>query len=1142
LTAQQQQLLKRARPAEDPVQAQTLSPDATLLALGDAAGRISVMANPSEEMAWPSTPVHELRLEQPVSSLKFIDAQTLLVASGSELLLWTFGQNMPEKLAGHADRVRSIDVQNGLAISGDESGQLFVWDLSQKVVVAELKANTSIRAVCLIPGTRDFIYAGARGGQSADILAYRLPDDSTNLAPARLGQLRMSRQHTYPPSRLSVSPDGNLLVIGNSTNGDLIALKKAVKSAAANQPRFPYEQPADLAAESDMSWLLSHHLRPVNDLQWSPDGRLFLTASDDRRIGLWSRAGELENKSSATPPETLPEDLSSRHSSIRFERFVRGHGARVFQAVFLDKTGNRISSSSADGFCRLWNLNTLDDDSREIRGAFQLSAVHDSPNSRLRNAARRSHYTFAVAAASAHQFEELSPKIDGALNADGALSENLATSVVLNRDQRVHRGSIRAVQFDRDGRKLVSGAADGSIVVWDVASATSVTGPTTRPGPMMAAERFHEGHESNISRMSMIGASQNILATAGFDGSLRLWNMDPRSGRTGTQQQVLTGLGLVNTFGSSPDGRLLITSSVKQDGATQDDATQGVQRNAGECRIWKLDDLLHAPLPASIAALSGVHRADVTSISVSADSLRIATGGRDGIIAVWDANSAECLSSVRAHGKDTIVTTLKWLSDGTLLSAGLDGKLARWSLEPTSASNSEARSEKAARPFRLVTHQQFARDRTPIEQISLAPDETRLLLISVRTDRRQKTTTYQLEEWNLATPDSPRTIVPATVAGKIARVLSSAQWSSDGQRALVCVDDAVQIFETATWRVERVVSAGAGGVTDAQFVASEAPDQQQIVTFDGSSAALWNLVGGEQLAAFRGPYPVTSVGFLQTEAKTLVLSAGETLRVFDGDAKHASFGRPLFHLQKSQLKQIAAVSICPSDLSQILTADATGELSTWRWDSKAGRVIKSAALGSLKTSVTEMKYSPDGQWIACVTSTGELIVTDREGTPLMKLRPGDDQPVELATVEFSSDGQHVAVGGRIARTSESIGWVVNLPDAFDNPPLEAALPQLVCRFSGHAAGGISGLRFIPGTPYVVSGGHDGALILWNWQDALPAAIPAAYEAYRFLEDGQTTAHQGPVTSLSVSVSGQVCSGSEDGRVVLWNLPLLMHRD
>ncbi len=1110
LTAQQQQLLKRTLPSEDPVQAQALSPDSTLLAMGDAAGRITVFKNPSEAMLWPDDPVHQFRLDTPISNLKFVDEQTLLIASGSDLLLWRLGQAVPEKFDGHSANIRSIDVQDGLAISGDESGQLFVWNLSQKSIVAELKANTRIRAVCLIPGTRDFVYAGARGGQSADILAYRIPESPKTSSPVRLGQLRMSRQHTYPPAGLSVSPDGSLLVISNSTNGDLMALKKDVTSSNSTKAAFPFEQPADLEAIGDMSWLLSQHSRPLNDLQWSADGKLFLTASDDRRIGLWNR-----------PADTQTD------GPLIFDRFLRGHGARVFQSRFLDRTGTRISSSSADGFCRLWNLNTIDEDSREIRGAFQLSSLKNHRGNPIRNAARQSRYVFTAVHDSATNAGELTDKTTA------AGSETDATTFVLNRENRVHRGSIRAVEFGRDGRQLVSGAADGSVVVWDVASRAPVTGPAaTGPVKMMAAERFHEGHESNISRMSLIGESRNILATAGFDGSLRLWNMDPDSGRAGTQQQVVAGLGLVNTFGSSPDGRLLITSAVRGDD----------WQDAGECHVWKLDDLLHAPLPAPIAKLGGVHRAEVTAISVSTDSQRIATGGRDGIIAVWDASSTQCLGSVRGHGKDTIVTALKWLNDGTLLSAGLDGKLARWALEPVSASDSNADASKSTRPFRLVSHQKFVRDRTPIEQISLASDDNRLLVVSVKTDRSKKTTTYHMEEWKLDAPDAPRPIVPATVSGKRPSVISSVQWSPDGKQALVCVDDAVQVFETETWRVERVFAAGGGGVTDAQFVSSATPDQQQIIAFDGTSAALWNLISGDQLAAFRGPYPVTSVGFLQTDEQTLVMSAGETLQLFIGDAESESFGRPLFHLQRTQLGRIAAVSVFPDDASLILTADEKGELSTWRWNAMQRRVIKVGTLASLKTSVTDMQFSPDGRRIACVTYDGELIVMDREGRTLMKLRPAGDQPVELATVDFTSDGQQVAVGGRVARTAESTGWVASVPQAADNTAPDRLHSPIICRFSGHDAGGISALRFIANTPYVLSGGHDGALILWNWKDALPAAIPVAYEAYRFLEDDQTTAHQGSVTTLSVSVAGEICSGSEDGRVVLWNLPLLTNRD
>ena len=46
LEAQREQLLKRARPSPDPIQAQTVSPDGTMIAFGDTAGTVTLMESP----------------------------------------------------------------------------------------------------------------------------------------------------------------------------------------------------------------------------------------------------------------------------------------------------------------------------------------------------------------------------------------------------------------------------------------------------------------------------------------------------------------------------------------------------------------------------------------------------------------------------------------------------------------------------------------------------------------------------------------------------------------------------------------------------------------------------------------------------------------------------------------------------------------------------------------------------------------------------------------------------------------------------------------------------------------------------------------------------------------------------------------
>jgi centriolar protein POC1 len=84
------------------------------------------------------------------------------------------------------------------------------------------------------------------------------------------------------------------------------------------------------------------------------------------------------------------------------------------------------------------------------------------------------------------------------------------------------------------------------------------------------------------------------------------------------------------------------------------------------------------------------------------------------------------------------------------------------------------------------------------------------------------------------------------------------------------------------------------------------------------------------------------------------------------------------------------------------------------------------------------------------------------------------------------------------------------------------------------AGGISSVSFVDDSPYLISGGSDGSLILWNWQQPLPGAPPIAYEAYRFLNSTSTTAHTGAITAIDFNpFTNTVASASEDITITLW---------
>lgn len=86
------------------------------------------------------------------------------------------------------------------------------------------------------------------------------------------------------------------------------------------------------AQEFGIAKTLRVHTGPINMIAYSPDGSMLATASDDRRIGLWSPEGKLL-------------------------RLLEGHTDEVWRLMFSDDN-RQILSSSKDGTARLWNTST----------------------------------------------------------------------------------------------------------------------------------------------------------------------------------------------------------------------------------------------------------------------------------------------------------------------------------------------------------------------------------------------------------------------------------------------------------------------------------------------------------------------------------------------------------------------------------------------------------------------------------------------------------------------------------------------------------------------------------------------------------------------------------------------------------------
>jgi WD40 repeat protein len=420
-----------------------------------------------------------------------------------------------------------------------------------------------------------------------------------------------------------------------------------------------------------------------------------------------------------------------------------------------------------------------------------------------------------------------------------------------------HGGAIRAVAFSADGKRVLTGSADGTARAWDAATGQPIVALGGHDGPVRAVACSPDGSQ---------------VLTGSADGTAKLWDVRNPGAVTFRAHR---NLGINAAF--SPDGKRVVSGCF-------------LERTA---RIW------NAETGAELAALD--HDEGVIAAAFSADGRRVLTTsagshGTGGLAAsTWDAGSGRLLSRVRVSGGLLGTNCLAFAPDGRrLATGGTDRKGTVWDTETgqalltleghtdrisavafapdgkrvlTASWDGTAKVWDAQTGKAVVTLPGTGR----VSFAAFSPDGTRALLQGA--EDRGGRSPFTL--WDVRTPQQVAT-VPAQTAAERPQAL----FTPDGRRLLLVTGwnpgDTLQAWDTATGKEVLVLKGhGVFGTT-----AALSPDGKRVVTggWDGA-ARLWDAATGRELLALRQELGVAALAFSPDGRRLLIAGTDGTITV-----------------------------------------------------------------------------------------------------------------------------------------------------------------------------------------------------------------------------------------------------------------------
>jgi WD40 repeat protein len=225
----------------------------------------------------------------------------------------------------------------------------------------------------------------------------------------------------------------------------------------------------------------------------------------------------------------------------------------------------------------------------------------------------------------------------------------------------------RCVAFSPGSKKLASGSSDGSVSLWDVATARRQAILKGNPGQVWCVAFSPDGKTL-------------ACGTSGYEnspGEIRLWDMATELLRTSLKGHT----GEIRALAFSPEGNTLATGGGNE-GLADAQVVQGEEgedhlalsksnrRSPGELKLW---DVATGKVRLTIKVQSGL----IESLAFSPDGQWLASGSVDGTVALWDVRTGMVRSTYKAHSRSVVF--ISFFSDRKrMITGSLDGMAKLW--------------------------------------------------------------------------------------------------------------------------------------------------------------------------------------------------------------------------------------------------------------------------------------------------------------------------------------------------------------------------------------------------------------------------------------------------------------------------------